>query len=156
DASKAEYYTKKNERRRLAINNVLWNEEAGMWFDFSLTQNRSRKNFYVSNIFPLFAGCGHQDDNLSKHQLSAVTSYIKDNKLEFSGGIPTSLHHTGQQWDFPNAWPPLQHVWIVGLANAATPSLTNIAFTNAQKWVRSVYLGWERTRVIFEKNVKNC
>ena len=27
--------------------------------------------------------------------------------LSYPGGIPTSLRNTGEQWDFPNAWPPL-------------------------------------------------
>lgn len=27
--------------------------------------------------------------------------------LDYPGGIPVSLNSSGQQWDFPNAWPPL-------------------------------------------------
>lgn len=27
--------------------------------------------------------------------------------LDFPGGLPTSLNYSGEQWDFPNAWPPL-------------------------------------------------
>lgn len=31
--------------------------------------------------------------------------------LNFPGGIPTSLIESGEQWDFPNAWPPLVVSW---------------------------------------------
>lgn len=34
--------------------------------------------------------------------------------LQFPGGVPTSLRKSGQQWDYPNAWPPLQHMLIDG------------------------------------------
>lgn len=34
--------------------------------------------------------------------------------LQYPGGIPTSLKESGQQWDYPNAWPPLQHMLIEG------------------------------------------
>lgn len=34
--------------------------------------------------------------------------------LQFPGGVPTSLRESGQQWEYPNAWPPLQHMLIDG------------------------------------------
>ena len=35
--------------------------------------------------------------------------------LSYPYGIPNSLGETGQQWDFPNSWPPSVHMIIVGL-----------------------------------------
>ena len=32
----------------------------------------------------------------------------------FAEGIPTTLIQSGQQWDFPNVWPPLEHMIITG------------------------------------------
>lgn len=34
--------------------------------------------------------------------------------LHYPNGVPTSLRESGQQWDYPNAWPPLQHMLIDG------------------------------------------
>lgn len=34
--------------------------------------------------------------------------------LTYRYGVPTSLQKTGQQWDFPNAWAPLQDLVIRG------------------------------------------
>lgn len=32
-----------------------------------------------------------------------------------AGGIMTSLYNSTQQWDAPNAWPPLQYFMVEGL-----------------------------------------
>ena len=43
-----------------AIQNVLWNDEIGAWFDYDMKQGKQRKernNFYPSNIAPLWADC---------------------------------------------------------------------------------------------------
>ena len=32
-----------------------------------------------------------------------------------AGGVLTSLYNTSQQWDAPNAWPPLQYFVVEGL-----------------------------------------
>jgi alpha,alpha-trehalase len=34
-----------------------------------------------------------------------------------TGGLTTTLHETGQQWDAPNGWAPLQWVAYKGLCN---------------------------------------
>lgn len=33
------------------------------------------------------------------------------------GGMVTTLKNTGQQWDAPNGWAPLQWITIIGLEN---------------------------------------
>ena len=43
-----------------AIQNVLWNEEEGAWFDYDMissSQRNDRNNFYPSNLAPLWAEC---------------------------------------------------------------------------------------------------
>ena len=43
-----------------AIENVLWNETHGAWFDYNIIQGSQRvekDNFYPSNIAPLWAEC---------------------------------------------------------------------------------------------------
>ena len=38
-------------------------------------------------------------------------------KISSSGGLVSTLETTGQQWDAPNGWAPLQWMAIVGLEN---------------------------------------
>jgi hypothetical protein len=44
--------------------------------------------------------------------------------LTYQYGIPTSLRNTGQQWDFPNAWAPLQDLVIRGKKGTADRSIS--------------------------------
>ena len=40
-----------------------------------------------------------------------MESFLKE------GGLVTTLEHTGQQWDAPNGWAPLQWLAVNGLLN---------------------------------------
>ena len=71
--------------------------------------------------------------------------------LDFAGGIPTSLINSGQQWDYPNVWPPLQHVLVTTLATGALAESREIARNLAQKYVYSNWKGWKKTGHMFEK-----
>ena len=48
--------------------------------------------------------------------MSRSLEYLVNNgAMDKPGGVPTSHVKTGQQWDYYNAWPPLQHVVISSL-----------------------------------------
>lgn len=52
--------------------------------------------------------------------LSAACCPQGSSALSFTNGLPTSLARTGQQWDFPNAWAPLQQMVIAGKGSASS------------------------------------
>ena len=57
------YYDSLNAAFQRSIHSLLWDEEAGVWFDFDLRQRKKRRQFYPSNIFPMWRvgkGCEHQ------------------------------------------------------------------------------------------------
>lgn len=53
--------------------------------------------------------------------------------LDYPNGVPTSLWDSGQQWDYPNAWPPLQHMVIEG-----SPALLFFNFRRYAQGFRTV------------------
>lgn len=65
--------------------------------------------------------------------------------------MPTSLNASGEQWDFPNAWPPLQAIFIQGLAGLDTDAARKAAQHYAEKWLRSNYKGYSMFKKMFEK-----
>lgn len=67
------------------------------------------------------------------------------NVLSYDSGVPTSLLGTGQQWDYPNAWPPLQDVIVSALAKSQNPENRDIALKLANRWITSNYIGWIKT-----------
>jgi len=69
----------------------------------------------------------------------------------YLGGIPTTLEHSSEQWDYPNAWPPLQYIMIIGLDNTNDVGAKALAFQMAEKWVRSNYKTFNETGNMYEK-----
>ena len=92
---------------------VLYDEEDGMWYDYNHVTGTSNKKFYPSNLAPAYTMSHHDDIDFN-------VSLAKWSKLEafnYSGGVPTSLEKTSQQWDFPNVWPPLAEMVVTALEN---------------------------------------
>ena len=92
---------------------MLWDESEKMWFDYDLQNKKPRKYFYPSNLFPLWAESYDLNDREIVAE-SAVKYLEKTGAMKCKGGIPTSFDNSGQQWDYPNAWPPLQHILVSG------------------------------------------
>lgn len=66
-------------------------------------------------------------------------------------GTPTSLYNTTQQWDFPNAWPPLQAFIIQGLDRSEDKNAQQVAAKLADVWLRTNYKGFSEEKMMFEK-----
>jgi len=73
NATKVSYYQQKIEARREAIEAILFNEDVGIWQDYSLKTNKSRDYFYMSNIFPIFMNCV----DLTSERREQIWKYIK-------------------------------------------------------------------------------
>lgn len=54
---KANEYQEKVESFKQAIDDVLWNNEKGAWFDYNTKVDKQNLQFYPSNIAPLWADC---------------------------------------------------------------------------------------------------
>lgn len=129
---------------------MLWDEEAGAWLDYDLI-NKKRRNYFVpTNLSPLWTGCFNTANR--EHITERVMNYIKVNKLDsFPGGVPNSLLQSGEQWDFPNVWPPMQYILIEGLKALQDKEAEELAFQWASRWVRSNFIAFRSTRAMFEK-----
>ena len=99
-------FTQMADRRAAAIRTYLWNS-AGFFADFDLDTRRAADTRTAAMAFPLFAGIATIDQ--AKATATALAPLIGD------GGIAATTIVTGQQWDRPNGWAPLQWVAITGL-----------------------------------------
>ncbi|CAH1404306.1 unnamed protein product [Nezara viridula] len=135
---KAEQYKKISDEWKEAIDKVLWHEEVGSWLDYDMINNMKRDYFYPTNIAPLWTGA--YDVEKKEYYVSNVLKYLDKTNIKVNvGGIPSTLIHSGEQWDYPNAWPPLQYIFIVGLENTGDVHAQRVAYDWAEKWVRSNY-----------------
>ena len=83
---------------------------------------------------------------------SAAVQYVQRQPLKmFPGGIPSTFSQTGEQWDFPNCWPPLEHMMVQGLEKTGLPEAKKLAFQFAEKRVRSAYLNFLNSGHVYEK-----
>ena len=71
--------------------------------------------------------------------------------LYFLGGLPTTITKSGQQWDFPNCWPPLEHMVVQGLEKTGLAHAKEMAFIIAERRVRGCYLNFLSKGHMFEK-----
>jgi len=76
---KAKLYAQTASDYQAAIDNVLWNENVGIWLDYDMKNEQSRNTFYPTNLSPLYT----MSYNLIKRKYYALrsTSYLKENKV---------------------------------------------------------------------------
>ncbi|XP_047371966.1 trehalase isoform X1 [Sciurus carolinensis] len=144
--TQAERYRSLRAQRMAALNALLWDEQKGAWFDYDV-ENGKNLEFYPSNLTPLWAGCFSDPSFVDK-----ALRYLEDSQiLTYQHGIPASLRNTGQQWDFPNAWAPLQDLVIRGLAKSSSPRTQEVAFQLAQNWIQTNFDVYSQKSAMYEK-----
>jgi alpha,alpha-trehalase len=89
------------------INDLLWDEQAGLYFDYDFVHRRLRRYPFATTFFPLWVGIA------GREQAAAVVRALP--LFEREGGLQTSTKITGNQWDAPFAWAPLQMIAVEGL-----------------------------------------
>ncbi|GBG77617.1 hypothetical protein CBR_g24063 [Chara braunii] len=102
---------------------------------------------YASNFVPLWCRLISHD----KERVRRVIRALEMSDLIHPGGIATSLVHSGEQWDFPNAWAPLQDMIICGLAESRTVEGKRLARELSGRWLRSNLVAFEKTGHMHEK-----
>lgn len=147
NTAKADEYKSFSEARAAAIEAVLWDEK-GLWLDYDRQLKKRRGDFYASSVVPLWARVIR--GNITREMI-VLRTLKRLRVLDYPGGLPTSLFSSGQQWDFPNAWPPLQHMLIAGLAESNGEGMKQEALNFAQKWITTNYKAWRATSHMFEK-----
>ena len=65
-----------------------------------------------------------------------------------------SLMPEGEQWDMPNAWPPLEHMLIMGLYNSGLKQAMEEARRLSKARVEKCHEIYNKTGHMFEKVIK--
>lgn len=104
---KSDLFKSKSEQRKALILKYFWNEEEGYFFDYDFVAKKQTPSIHLAGIFPLAFGL--VDMAQGKKAL-----YFMEKHLLKDGGLVTTTLTTGQQWDAPNGWAPLQ--WMALLA----------------------------------------
>ncbi|XP_060673974.1 trehalase-like [Ziziphus jujuba] len=144
--------------REEAMRSVFWNAEMGQWLHYWLmnsackevekwqAQNQNQEAF-ASNFVPLWIKSFYSDSFL----VDKVMKSLKNSGLLCAAGVATSLTNSGEQWDFPNGWAPLQHMLVEGLARTGSTEAKLLAKDIAIRWIRTNYVAYKKTRTMHEK-----
>ena len=131
----------KIEDRRKAIQNWCWNENRGCYFDFNMATNQQEEHFNLSTVFPLFF-------NIATAVQAQRIADLLEEKFLHDGGLVTTLYKTGQQWDAPNGWAPLQWMAYKGLKNYGFIALADVI---KQRWMANCEKVFAATGKMMEK-----
>lgn len=134
------YLTKAQQRKR-AIQKYSWSAKTGWFMDYNWQQNRITPHQTLAGMFAL----SFQIADAKQAEIMAKTLKIKFFK---SGGLVTTFNRSGQQWDSPNAWAPLQYMAIDGLNRYKQNSL---AKSIAEAWIRTNIRVFDDTGKLMEK-----
>jgi alpha,alpha-trehalase len=108
NADKAEDFEIRAASRKAAINKWLWNAREQAYGDYHLLQQDFTPVLSLAMVYPLYFGLAEAA------QAAAVAKRLEQDFL-LPGGLVTTLNQTGEQWDYPNGWAPLQWMAIKGL-----------------------------------------
>lgn len=141
DAAHAENLEVRARTRAEAIRRWLWDPQIEAFGDYQFVQRTLTHRLTAAAVYPLFAGVATRDE---AHETAAT---IRRGLLR-PGGMATTQVKTGQQWDEPNGWAPLQYLAVTGLRRYGEDEL---ARTIATRWIRTNVAAYVRTGKLVEK-----
>ncbi len=141
DSACARRFAARARRRRDAMDRYLWDAKAGYFMDYDWRHRRRNPELSAATLYPLFTGVA------TMRQADAVGA-VTQMRLLKEGGIVTTTIDTGQQWDAPNGWAPLQWIAVVGFRRYDQPVL---AREIARRWLATVQRVFANTGKLVEK-----
>ena len=141
DSAHAAEYAARAQARIEAIQRLMWDARDGVFTDYLWTQGRTTGNVTAATLYPLFLNVA------TPQQAQTVSGVVADELLQ-PGGLATSLVNSGQQWDVPNGWAPLQWIGVIGLRNYGYGTL---AQQIASRWVGANISVYELEGKLVEK-----
>ena len=121
DVNGSQEFDNKAVTREKAILQYCWNEKEQFFCDYNFDTGQQMNNITAAGLFPLFV-------NIAREDQAKYVAQTTEKLLLKKGGLVTTTMYTGQQWDAPNGWAPLQWIAVKGLENYGHNALAqNIA-----------------------------
>ncbi|HUL05792.1 MAG TPA: alpha,alpha-trehalase TreF [Candidatus Acidoferrum sp.] len=128
-------------RRKAAVLRYLWDGGNGIYADYLWREGKPSGTVTAASLYPLFFGLATKPD------ADRVAKVVQDRLLK-PGGLVTTTAESGEQWDAPNGWAPLQWIAVKGLADYGERDLARAI---AARWMNTVVAAYRRTGKLMEK-----
>ena len=109
--------------------------------DYNFEDEKRTRCYFGCSSFPLYF------EIATKKQAEEVCYYRRE-KIIKGGGVVTTLNPTGQQWDYPNGWAPMQYITVEGLSNYEQDKLAEVC---KMRFMRTVENTFFKTGKLMEK-----
>ena len=127
------------------LQSLFFDKQSGTFMDLALPDFAVTGTQSIAMTYPLFFGIATQE------QAERVAKTVHRGFLK-AGGWVTSNHNTGQQWDSPNGWAPMQWITYRGLERYG---FHDEARAGAQSWIDdNVAIYQQHGRLLEKYNVE--
>jgi alpha,alpha-trehalase len=141
DPQAASHWRSVADARAQAIRRVFWNPKRGTFTDYLWKERRPSDLVTAASVYPLYF------EVATREHAAAVAGATRLRLLRPEGIVPTPIR-SGQQWDAPNGWPPLQWLAIQGLGRHGEQDLAAAIDT---RWRGEIETEFARSGKLVEK-----
>jgi alpha,alpha-trehalase len=141
DSTNRKTFYERARKREAAIQKYLWIEEEKTFADYNFLNQRPNGIVNMGMVYPMVFKIATQA------QAKCVEDHLGKNFLQ-SGGLLSTLIYSGEQWDAPNGWAPLQWMAYKGMKQY---NMDEFAEKIANRWTKKVESVFEKTNKLTEK-----
>jgi len=141
DVKNAQLFESRAQARTAAIRRLMWNDKSGLFTDYLWREERQSPALTLAGVYPLYF-------HLATPDQAHRTAQTLREKFLMAGGLVPTLVNTGQQWDRPNGWAPLEYLAIEGLK---TNGETALADEIAAHWIDENIASYAASGLLVEK-----
>jgi alpha,alpha-trehalase len=141
DQSKSQDYTFKALTRQRAVYKYCWDVKRGYFADYDFVKGATTPVLSLAGMYPLYF-------HLATPEQAKSSTQVVEKLFLRPGGLQSTANTTGQQWDAPNGWAPLQWMTIQGLRNYQQDQLAN---TIKDRWTKLNVKVYKATGKMVEK-----
>ncbi|WP_207534977.1 alpha,alpha-trehalase TreF [Desertivirga arenae] len=141
DDLKRTYMLELAERRKIALDRFCWDRGLGYFRDYNWRTLTQTPQLSLAGMYPLYFKM------VKQNRANAIAVQLQRTFLQ-PGGLLTTPVNTGQQWDAPNGWAPLQWLAISGLNKYGNKKL---AMEISRRWVSLNIKVFNRSGKLMEK-----
>ena len=134
-------FQRKADQRIAAMRRLMWVPQRGAFFDYVWTEQKPSASLSAATVLPLFL-------HLATDREARAVAQTLQARLLAPGGLATTRNDSGQQWDSPNGWAPMQWMAVSGLRNYNNDALARII---AQRWIGRELSAYRNSGFLMEK-----
>jgi len=139
DKSEAAHWDEAAEARRKTMNELMWDQGRGLFYDFNYVKERRGNIASLAAYYPMWAGM--VDGRQAQELVKALRRFEQKGGVATTDSLPIVQYVPGSmptQWAYPNGWAPLQYLVVKALQRYG---YNEDARRIAMKWLRN-NLNW--------------